>query len=248
MHWAAGTESKPKSSAARRDCKLASRGLGGQDGTDSDQIGGRSMASHVVNPVAIGLHIQYRNKQSRTLKATQNEKKTLGFILCIVIGEVRGKAEKHLLSRLLVATSACSQTTAVVSATTRRAWWPTPTAPPESGHKTVALPTALLTALNPRCMFVSRPPPPPPPGCSPWLSFMRSRRQSAAATGKKKTTAPRLANILLREFLRDSRPNHRFLVLASGEERAPVLHVAQTTVVETPTQKALYTKSESAKP
>jgi hypothetical protein len=56
------------------------------------------------------------------LKATQNEKKTLGFILCIVIGEVRGKAEKHLLSRLLVATSACSQTTAVVSATTRRAW------------------------------------------------------------------------------------------------------------------------------
>jgi len=56
---------------------------------------------------------------------------------------------------------------------------------------------------------------------------MRSRRQSAAATGKKKT-APRLANILLREFLRDSRTNHRLLVLASGEERAPVLHVAQT--------------------
>lgn len=140
------------------------------------------MAPDVVNPVAIGLHIQCRNKQSKTLKATQNEKKTLGFILCIVIGEVRGKAEKHLLSRLLVATSACSQTTAAVSATTRRAWWPTPTAPPASGHKTVALPTALLTALNPRCMFVSRP---PPPECSPWLSFLRSRRQSAAATGKK---------------------------------------------------------------
>ncbi len=97
-------------------------GRGGRDGTDSYQIGGRSMAPDVVNPVAIGLHIQYRNKQSKTLKATQNEKKTLGFILCIVIGEVRGKAEKHLLSRLLVATSACSQTTAVVSATTRRAW------------------------------------------------------------------------------------------------------------------------------
>lgn len=203
------------------------------------------MAPDVVNPVAIGLHIQCRNKQSKTLKATQNEKKTLGFILCIVIGEVRGKAEKHLLSRLLVANSACSQITAVVSATTRRAWWPTPTAPPASGHKTVALPTALLTALNPRCMFVSRPP--PPPECSPWLSFcalVANQQQLLEKNSCSKACQYSVERIASR-FTNQS-PHLGACFWRRKSACTP--RCTETTVVETPTQKALYTKSESAKP
>jgi len=59
------------------------------------------------------------------------------------------------------------------------------------------------------------------------LTLLSALSSPISSSYWKKTAAPRLANILLREFLRDSRTNHRILVLASGEERAPVLHVAQ---------------------